>query len=192
MRLAGFHKTLLFGCEVGHQRPEGVEILLAPGLADQVGHVVHIFGVADLAAQFDGRLGDITLPILDGLLGLSQQLHLGRVVVDGLTQTRDELVESLVAARVGRQEAFLAGQQIAAHAGLHIDRGGEDVIGHRDHTVGVGDPTLVLFHSVEGFGDIRFRCVSSLAMLRHQSLFDMFKGGELRTDAVDEHLAAFL
>ena len=187
--LALIHQHRLLGGERGHDRPEGVEVLLAAGLADQVGHVVHGLGVADLPAQGDGRLGDVLLPFADGLLDLGQQRHLGRIIVHGLAQARDKLIEPLGSVRVGRQELVLAGQQIAAHAGLHVDRRREDVVGLLDHLVGVGDPRLVLVHDPEIRRDLGSRAGRRLLAFGHQVPFDLAEGRDLDPEGVEELLS---
>ena len=137
----------------------------------------------------NGRLGDVLLPLADRLLGLLQELHLGRVVVHGLAQAGDQLVEAGTAPLIRRQEVVPAGQQVAAHAGLHVYRGGQDGIGMLDHLVGVGHPLLVGVHYDEIAFDLGRRRGGRRLAFGDQVRFDLGESGDLLAQGVEELLA---
>ncbi|MNM81911.1 hypothetical protein D3C81_939280 [compost metagenome] len=119
---------------------EGVELL-----ADLVGQALApsrangLAKVAVVAAQADHGAGK-GVPLFLQTEQALQAVNLLRVVRHHLLQALDTGDHLRLGHLVGIEKAFFAGEQEAAHAGFHVDRQLDRLVGVVDHPIGVLDP----------------------------------------------------
>ena len=114
---------------------ELVKVDLAPCFSDKTCHIIHCLCITDLSAKRNGRLGDLFFPFVDGLFGLVEQLHLSRVVVNGLFQCFGQFMKGFPTVIIRVEKPLFAGQQIAPHTGFHVNGGRLDLHGLLNHFV---------------------------------------------------------
>ena len=167
-----------------------VEVLLAAGFADQVRHVVHRLRITDLAAQGDGRLGDVCFPVGDRRLDFPEQLHLPGVVVDSLLPRGGFLCELLASRGVGIEELVFAGQQVTAHAGFHFDGRRQKTFHLGNHFMSMIDPSCRFADGLDAVGHTDGRRIAFLFAFLQQGRFPCDDGRDLAAELVEVLLAA--
>ena len=100
--------------------------MFAPSFTDQIGHIVHGLGLADVPAKLDLHFSDVRLPVAQDLLRFAKPGDLARVVADGRLQLRDLRIDRLFTVFVRIEEFLASSEQEPAHAGFHVDSRGDD------------------------------------------------------------------
>ncbi|GAP37648.1 hypothetical protein ISF6_3593 [Piscinibacter sakaiensis] len=134
--------------ELGHAGAEGVHRGLVAARAEllqqRLGRDLAGAGIAPQRDQTADHLGEAAL--LGGQLVQPRELR--AVVLHQRLQQHDVLVEVLLALAQRLEEGLVAAGDEAAHARLHVDHAQQQLLGLRQHLVGVGVP----FHRVEQAG----------------------------------------